>query len=49
MYSREVLHTPEWAPTGILSTRRGRIPWFPRSASRDKHDNKGGNTEGFSW
>jgi hypothetical protein len=38
-----------WAPTGILSTRRGRIPWFSRSASRGTHDNRRGNTEGFSW
>jgi hypothetical protein len=30
----------EWAPTGELSTLRGRMPWFLRSASRGTHDSR---------
>jgi hypothetical protein len=39
-YSREVLQIPEWAPTGELLTRRGRMPWFPRSAWHGMHDSR---------
>jgi hypothetical protein len=37
-YFREVIQIPERTTTSKLSMRRGRMPWFPRSASRGTHD-----------